>query len=30
MEFISVGYESTKYLINRFGLQGSGKCLEGV
>ena len=24
LELISVGYESTKYLINRFGLQGSG------
>ena len=30
MEFISVGYELTKYLINRFVLQESGKCLEGV
>ena len=24
MELISVGYEDTKYLINRFVLQGSG------
>ena len=30
MELISVGYENTKYLINRFVLQECGKCLEGV
>ena len=30
MEFISVGYESTKYLINRFILQELGDITEGV
>jgi len=30
MEFISVGYENTKYLINRFVLQECGKVVEGV
>jgi len=30
MEFISVGYESTKYLINRLVLQEVGSVLEGV
>jgi hypothetical protein len=30
MEFISVGYESTKYLINRFVLQEFGILLGGV
>ena len=28
LELISSGYESTKYLINRFVLQGSGKIVE--
>jgi len=30
MEFISVGYESTKYLINRFILQECRNVVEGV
>ena len=28
IELISVGYEDTKYLINRYVLQECGKCLE--
>ena len=30
MEFISVGYESKKYLINRFILQECRNVVEGV
>ena len=30
MEFISVGYESTKYLMNRFVLQECRNVVEGV
>jgi len=30
MEFISVGYESTKYLINRFGLKECGYVVENL
>jgi len=30
MELISVGYENTKYLINRFVLQEMGRLWRGV